>query len=87
MAQNNAPSPETAPQTGQPTQPDPALRRLDRLVGTWEIKGRTLGAAEDNIRGRVMIEWLAGGWRADGGQAETAGNTYDATMIRVESKR
>jgi hypothetical protein len=24
--------------------PDQALRRLDRLVGTWTINGRTLGA-------------------------------------------
>jgi hypothetical protein len=36
----------------QPT-PDPALKRLERLVGTWELKGRTLDAKDDNISGRV----------------------------------
>jgi hypothetical protein len=36
--------------------PDPALKRLDKLVGTWEIKGRTLNSKEDNISGRVTIE-------------------------------
>ena len=47
----------------QPTPtPDPALKRLDRLVGTWDIKGRTLNAKEDNISGRVTIEWLPGGF-------------------------
>ncbi|GHO46455.1 DUF1579 family protein [Ktedonospora formicarum] len=42
--------------------PDPALRRLDKLVGTWSLKGRTLDAQEDNIRGRTTIEWLPGGF-------------------------
>ena len=28
--------------TAQPPEPDPALRRLDRFVGTWEVRGRTL---------------------------------------------
>ena len=23
------------------SQPDPALKRLEKLVGTWELKGRT----------------------------------------------
>jgi hypothetical protein len=42
--------------------PDPALRRLDRLVGTWRLTGRTLNAQEDNISGRVTIKWLPGGF-------------------------
>jgi hypothetical protein len=37
------------------------LRRLGKLVGTWVIRGRTLGAAKVNIRGRVAIEFLPGG--------------------------
>src|ERR1700694_4107163 len=40
--------------------PHPALERLDRLVGTWQIGGRTLDVHEDNIHGRVTIEWLPG---------------------------
>jgi len=42
--------------------PDPALGRLDKLVGTWRITGRTLDSQEDNISGWVTIEWLPGGF-------------------------
>jgi hypothetical protein len=54
-------------QSDQPTRslpaatPHPALRRLDRLVGTWRIRGRTPDADADDISGRVIIEWLPGG--------------------------
>ena len=46
----------------QPPGPDPALRRLDRFVGTWEVRGRTLDAEEDNVSGRLTFEWLPGGF-------------------------
>jgi hypothetical protein len=36
----------------QPPGPDPALQRLDRFVGTWEMKGRTLDSDVDNGEGR-----------------------------------
>lgn len=42
--------------------PDPALRRLDALVGSWEMSGHTLGAAGDNISGWAKFEWLPGGF-------------------------
>ena len=42
--------------------PDPALKRLDQLVGSWTMKGRTLDSDEDNISGRVTFEWLPGGF-------------------------
>jgi hypothetical protein len=42
--------------------PHPALKRLDRLIGTWRIRGRTPDAQDDNISGRVAIEWLPGGF-------------------------
>lgn len=48
--------------TPQLPQPDPALRRLDRFVGTWTLQGRTLGAEEDNVRGETTFEWLPGGF-------------------------
>ena len=47
-------------QTLQPLPPDPALRKLDVLVGKWELRGRTLDTAEDNITGWVNFEWLPG---------------------------
>jgi hypothetical protein len=43
-------------------QPDPALQRLDRLVGTWSMKGRPLGADKDTITGTTTFKWLPGGF-------------------------
>lgn len=42
--------------------PHPALKRLDRLVGTWRMSGRTPDAQDDNISGRVTIAWMPGGF-------------------------
>ena len=53
---------KAAPDALLPPKPDPALRRLDSLVGTWDITGRTLGSSEDNIKGQVKIAWLPGGF-------------------------
>lgn len=41
--------------------PDPALRRLDRLVGTWSLTGRETGP-EGEIHGQVAFEWMEGGF-------------------------
>jgi hypothetical protein len=43
-------------------QPAPALQRLEKLVGTWNIKGRTLDSKEENISGQTTFEWLPGGF-------------------------
>jgi len=48
--------------TARPPEPDPALRRLDRFVGTWEVRGRTLDVEQDNVSGRLTFEWLPGGF-------------------------
>jgi pimeloyl-ACP methyl ester carboxylesterase len=45
-------------QTQQPPTPDPALKLLDRYVGTWDMKGRTLDSDVDNVSGRATFEWL-----------------------------
>ena len=42
--------------------PDPALRRLDRLVGRWTMEGNLLGSDERNIKGETMFRWLPGGF-------------------------
>jgi hypothetical protein len=42
------------------SQPDPALKRLEKLVGKWELKGRTLNSKEDNITGWTTFEWMPG---------------------------
>ena len=49
-------------QPDQTPKPDPALRRLDRLVGTWKMEGHALGAKEANIKGETTFKWLAGGF-------------------------
>src|SRR5215469_11990984 len=42
--------------------PDPALKRLDILIGKWELKGRTINSNEDNIFGWNTFEWIPGGF-------------------------
>ncbi len=43
-------------------QPDPALRRLDRLVGTWSMEGNLVGSDEKNIKGETTFRWLSRGF-------------------------
>jgi hypothetical protein len=43
-------------------QPHPALKRLEKLVGTWVLTGRTLDARDDNISGWTTFEWMLGGF-------------------------
>jgi Protein of unknown function (DUF1579) len=42
--------------------PDPALRQFDRFIGTWEMKGRTVGSDVDDVVGIVSYSWLPGGF-------------------------
>jgi len=42
--------------------PDPALRRLDRFVGTWSMEGHLVGSDDITIRGRTTYRWLTGGF-------------------------
>jgi hypothetical protein len=44
-------------QAMQPPRPDPALKRLERFVGSWNVTGRTLDCEEDNVSGRFTFEW------------------------------
>ena len=42
-------------QTGyQSSQSNPALKKLDKLVGTWEVSG--------GAQGKVTYEWMEGGF-------------------------
>jgi Protein of unknown function (DUF1579) len=43
-------------------QPDPALKRLDRLVGSWTMEGNLVGSDEKNIKGETTFRWLPGGF-------------------------
>jgi hypothetical protein len=42
--------------------PDPALRRLEPLVGDWTMTGHLVGSSDDNIVGRASFRWLEGGF-------------------------
>jgi hypothetical protein len=46
----------------QMPQPDPALQRLDRLIGTWSMEGHVVGSEENNIKGQTTFRWLPGGF-------------------------
>jgi Protein of unknown function (DUF1579) len=50
------------PEPNQPPRPDPALRRLDRLVGSWTMEGNLVGSDEKNITGETTFTWLPGGF-------------------------
>src|SRR3712207_3624838 len=41
--------------------PNPALERLNVMVGTWDLKDRESGPAGE-ISGRVAFEWMGGGF-------------------------
>ena len=47
---------------GQVPAPDPALRRLDRYVGTWSMEGHLIGSDDITIRGQATFRWLPGGF-------------------------
>src|SRR5262249_45705931 len=49
-------------EAGKTPKPKPALKRLDRLVGTWRMSGHPVGATEDSITGTTTFAWLDGGF-------------------------
>jgi Protein of unknown function (DUF1579) len=42
--------------------PDPALRRLDRFVGTWSMEGHLPDSVDIVIKGETTFRWLPGGF-------------------------
>lgn len=38
--------------------PDPSLQRLNRLVGTWSLKGGPVGSEKETISGTTIFKWL-----------------------------
>ena len=49
-------------ETSEAPQPDPAMRRLDRLVGRWSMEGNLIGSDETTIRGETSFRLLPGGF-------------------------
>lgn len=54
MAENNSNDSDVQARP-ESRQPNPALKSLDRLTGTWRVSG-------PEIEGRVSFEWLEGGY-------------------------
>lgn len=50
--------PKDAKAKQQQPVPDPALKRLDRLVGAWRMEGHPLGSKENSITGTTRFKWL-----------------------------
>jgi Protein of unknown function (DUF1579) len=50
------------PEPPELPQPDLALKRLDRLVGSWIMEGNLLGSEEKNVKGETTFSWLPGGF-------------------------
>jgi hypothetical protein len=48
--------------TNGPPKPVPALKRLDRFVGSWSMEGRLVGSDETNIKAETRFVWLPGGF-------------------------
>lgn len=42
--------------------PDPSLKSLEPLIGSWTLKGHLTGSDEENITGRTTFKWLPGGF-------------------------
>jgi hypothetical protein len=76
----------TTDQLEKPSQeapaPDPALKRLDRLVGTWSMKGRPLGSKEDSINGKTTFKWLHGDDGSNFFLQQDMEMDYDGTPIK-----
>jgi hypothetical protein len=71
----------SCPTTSIP-QPDAALRRLDRLVGTWTMEGNLVGSDERNIRAQTTFRWLPGGFFLEQrARIDFAGQQLDALEL------
>ena len=44
-----------------PPRPNPAMKRLEPLIGTWDISGHA-NCDEGEIYGRTHFEWIVGGF-------------------------
>src|SRR5437868_13949855 len=60
MIDNNGNNTNTSTQTQQQTPtPNPALKSLDKLVGTWNVSDPS---GKGEINGQVSFEWMEGGF-------------------------
>jgi len=68
--------------TQTPPPPPPALRRLDRLAGTWTMAGNPAGSDDNNITGQTTFRWLPGGlFLQQRARIDFAGQQIDALEL------
>jgi hypothetical protein len=84
----------TSSDAPQQPSPDSALRRLDRLVGTWVLKGNLVGSDEETIVGEITFQWLEGGFflqqdaKIDfAGMFEVRARELSATTLKPRASR
>jgi hypothetical protein len=53
--------PDEAQHSDEPPEPNAALKRLDVMVGRWDLGGREAGSDGD-VNGRLSFEWMDGGF-------------------------
>jgi hypothetical protein len=62
--------------------PDAALKRLDRLAGTWTMKGKSAGSDKENITGTTTFKWLHGESGTSFFLVQDMAMDYDGTPIK-----
>jgi hypothetical protein len=62
-------------------QPDPELRRLDRLVGTWTMESNLVGSEEKNIRGETTFRGCRAASSSSSARIDFMGQQIDALEL------
>ncbi len=70
---------EASPRTSLSSIPDPALSRLDGLVGVWDITGRMPVSQPGNVTRWSTFDWLPGRFF----QAGPDKLSYEVVMTQV----
>jgi uncharacterized protein YndB with AHSA1/START domain len=70
------------PSIPRPAPPPAAMRRLDPLVGAWDLTGRTREATGDDITGDTVAAWILGGHYLElRGRMTFQGSTFHSLEI------
>lgn len=65
-------------QEQRPPKPDPALKRLECLIGTWKLEGHVIGSDDYNITGTTSFKWLNDFFLQQDMEMDYAGTTIKA---------
>jgi hypothetical protein len=68
-------------ETHHPPQPDPALRRLDRFVGSWTMEVISSAPTRQTSGGETTFRWLPGGSLGASSRAAEASCSMSSSLI------